>query len=59
MDCKTRKTMATYHALHQKANVERLHLLRKEGDQGLLSTEDCVNINYRALSQFLKISQEE
>ena len=59
MDRKTRKTMNMYQALHPRANVARLYLPRKEGGKGLLSAEECVNIESRALGQYLKTNQDE
>ena len=59
MDRKTRKIMTIYQALHPRANVDRLYLPRKEGGKGLLSAEECVNIESRALGQYLKMNQDE
>ena len=49
IDQKTRKQMTIHKALHPRANTDRLYITRKEGGRGLLSIEDCVNIENRAL----------
>lgn len=59
IDQKTRKHMTIHKSLHPRANTERLYITRKEGGRGLLSIEDCVNIENRALGQYLKTSEDE
>ena len=46
-------------ALHSRANVDRLYIPREEGGKGLMSIEECVNTEIRALGQYLQSSQEE
>ncbi|XP_068222045.1 uncharacterized protein [Palaemon carinicauda] len=58
-DQKTRKHMTIYKALHPRANTDRLYITRKEGGRGLLSIEDCVNIESRALGQHLETSEDK
>ena len=50
--------MYKYQTLHPRANVDRLHVSRK-GDEGLLSTEECVNIEIKAQRQYLKNRENE
>ena len=59
LDRKTRKFLNMYQALHPRANVDRLYLPRSEGGKGLLSIEDCVNIEKRSLGQYVKNSEDE
>ncbi|XP_066968151.1 uncharacterized protein [Macrobrachium rosenbergii] len=59
IDQKTRKHKTVHKALHPRANTDRLYITRKEEGRGLLSTEDCVNIESRALGQYLKISEDK
>ena len=59
IDRKTRKVMNMHRALHSRANVDRLYVPRKEGGRGLISIEECVNIESRALGQYLKTSEDE
>ena len=59
LDRKTRKMMTIHRALHPRANVNRLYAPRKEGGKGMISIEDCVNIESRALGQYLKNSEDE
>ena len=59
LDRKTRKALTMYKALHPRASTNRLYAPRKEGGKGLLSIEDCVNIENRALGQYLKKSEDE
>ena len=44
LDRKTRKLLTVNRALHPQADVDRLYGKRSEGGRGLLSIEDCVNI---------------
>ena len=59
LDRKTRKTMTMHRALHPRSNVNRIYAPRKDGGKGLLSIEDCVNIESRALGQYLKNSEDQ
>ena len=44
IDKKTRKLFTIYGALHPKSDVDRLYIPRKEGGRGLISIEDCVEL---------------
>ena len=44
VDRKTRKLLNNYRALHPQADVDRLYLKSKEGGRGLISVEDCVEM---------------
>ena len=44
MDRTRRKIMNMYNALHPRDSVARLYLPRKEGERGLMSVEDCVEL---------------
>ena len=49
MDQRTRKLMTMHKALHPRADVDRLHVSRKEGGRGLASVEDIVDASIRRL----------
>ena len=59
MDRKTRKVLNMYQALHPPSNVGRIYLPHSEGGKGLLSLEECVNVEKRFLGQFLKMKEGE
>ena len=59
MDRKTRKLMTIHRALHPRSSVARLYLPRKSGGRGMQSIEDCINIEKRALGQYLKHNEDE
>ena len=42
MDRRTGKILAMNSCLHTRSNVARLHLLRKEGERGLVGIEESV-----------------
>ena len=44
IDRKTRKLFTIYEALHPKSDVDRLYIPRKEGERGLISIKDCVEV---------------
>ena len=58
MDRKTIKLMTINKALHPRACVTRLYIPRRMGGRGMKSVEDCVNIEKRALGQYLKYSED-
>ena len=58
MDRKTRKLMTIHRALHPRSSVARLYLPRKSGGRGMQSIEDCINIEKRALGQYLKHNED-
>ena len=47
IDRKTRKLFTIYGALHPKSDIDRLYIPRKEGQRGLISIEDCVELAIR------------
>ena len=54
----TRKLFTIYGALHPKSDVDRLHILKKEGGRGLISIEGCVELAIRDLEVYVHGSQE-
>ena len=54
MDRRTRKTLAMNGCMHNRSNVARLYLPRKEGGRGLISTEECV-VKESALGDLQKV----
>ena len=58
IDRKTRKLMTIHRALHPRSSVARLYLPRKSGGRGMQSIEDCINIEKRALGQYLKHNED-
>ena len=49
IDRKTRKLFTIYGAVHSKSDVNRLYIPKKEGERGLISIEDCVELPLRGL----------
>ena len=58
MDVRTRKLLTMNGALHPRANVDRLYLKRNEGGRGLTSVEECVKMEEKGLSEYVKASEE-
>ena len=58
IDIKTRKLMTMNGSLHPRGNVGRLYLARKEGGRGLISCEECVNVEVQNLDKYLSDSEE-
>ena len=58
IDRKTRKLFTIYGALHPKSDVDRLYIPRKEGGRGLISIEDCVELEIRGLVVYVHGSEE-
>ena len=58
IDRKTRKFFTIYGALHPKSNVDRLHIPRKEEGRGLISIEDCVELEIKSLEVYVHRSEE-
>ena len=46
--------MAMHKALHPKDDVDRLHVLRKEGGRGLASIDDSVDTSIQRLKDFIE-----
>ena len=58
IDNKTSKLMTTNESLHPRENVGRLYLARKEGGRGLISCEECGNVEVQNLGKYLSESEE-
>ncbi|XP_068738999.1 uncharacterized protein [Montipora capricornis] len=58
LDRKTRKLLTINRAFHPQADVDRLYLKRAAGGRGLLSVEDCVNIEVGSLFRYIGESKE-
>ena len=60
LDRKTRKLLTINRAFHPQADVhvDRLYLKRAAGRRGLLSAEDCVNIEVGSLFRYIGKSKE-
>ena len=58
IDIKTRNLMTMNGSLHLRENVGRLYLARKEGGRGLISCEECVNVEVQSLDKYLSKSEE-
>ena len=44
--------------LRPRGNVGRLYLARKEGEKGLISCEECVNVEVQSLHKYFNESEE-
>ena len=58
-DVRTRKMITTAGMFHQKGDVDRLYLMRKEGDRGMISVEDCVRMEEKNLGRYMIESKEK
>ena len=58
LDSKTRKLLTINRAFHPQADVDRLYLKREAGWRGLLSAEECVNIEVGSLFKYIGESKE-
>ena len=58
IDRKTKKLFIIYGGLHPKPDVDRLHMLRKDGGRGLIAIEDCVELAVRGLEVYVHRSEE-
>ena len=56
VDRKTRKLLTIYRALHPQADVDRLYYKRADGGRGLISVEDCVEIEVNSLYSYVERS---
>ena len=54
IDINTRKLMTMNESLHQRENIGRLYLLRKEGGRGLIICEECINVEVQSLVKYLR-----
>ena len=53
-DVNTIKLMIMNGSLPRRGNVGRLHLARKEGERGLISSEECVNVEVQSFDKYLR-----
>ena len=58
MDRKTRKLLTTYRSMHPQADVDRLYLKRKNGGRGMISVEDCIDMETCNLKKYIQESKE-
>ena len=58
IDIETRKLMTINGSLHSRGNVGRFYLQKKEGGRGLISCEECVNVEVQSLDKYLSESKE-
>jgi hypothetical protein len=58
MDIKTRKRLTMNWAFHKRSNVDRLYMKRKVDGRGLMSVEECVRTEERALKEYVTGSDE-
>ena len=58
IDIRTRKIMTMAGMFHQKGDVDRLYLMRKDGGRGMISKEDCVRMEEKNLAQYIMRSKE-
>ena len=49
----TRKILTMHGAFHQKSDVDRLYLKRKDGERGLISVFDCVKLEEENLLKYV------
>jgi len=54
----TCKQMTLYKALHPHADVDRLYVPRRNGDRGLLSVSDTVNLEKHSLTSYVSKCKE-
>ena len=54
MDPRKRKLMTMHKALHQRDDVDRLYLSRKDGGRGLASIEDSVDALVQQLEDYIQ-----
>ena len=54
IDQRTRKLMTMHKALHPRDNVDRLYVLRKEGERGLASIEDSVGASIQRFEDYIQ-----
>ena len=59
IDRKTRKLMNMHRGLHPQVDVDRLYVKRAEGKRGMISVEDCVEIETNSLLQYIIESKEK
>eukprot|EP00112_Aurelia_sp_Birch-Aquarium-sp1_P017963 Seg422.8 transcript_id=Seg422.8/GoldUCD/mRNA.D3Y31 product="hypothetical protein" protein_id=Seg422.8/GoldUCD/D3Y31 len=58
LDGKPRKFLTIHQAFHCQGDVDRLYVKRSKGGRGLISVEDCVNIEINSLRKHVADSDE-
>ena len=58
IEIKTIKLMNMNGSLHPRGNDGRLYLARTEGERGLISCEECGNVEVQSLNKYLSESEE-
>ena len=58
MDTKMRKLLTIYRTLHPRADVDRLYFKRREGGRGLISVQNCVEVESGSLFAYASSSRE-
>ena len=58
IDRKTRKKMTMHRALHPQVDVDRLYIPRNNGDRGMTSGEDCVEMKVESFKKYVENSNE-
>lgn len=53
MDRKTRKLQTIHNAMHPQAHVHGLYMKRAEDGRGLISREDCVELECDSLAKYI------
>ena len=59
MDRKTRKLLTVYRAFHPQGDVDRLYFERCQGGRGLISVEDCVDVEVNSLQKYVETSDKK
>ena len=55
---RTRKIMTMAGMFHQKGDVDRLYLMKKDGGGGMISVEDCARMEEKNLARYIMRSKE-
>ena len=58
IDRKTRKLLTMYRALHPQADTDRLYMKREKGGRGMISIEDCIEMETHNMKEYLEKSEE-
>ena len=58
IDVRTRKILTMAGVFHQKGDVDRLYLSRRDGGRGMISIEDCLRMEEKNLARYVVNSNE-
>ena len=58
IDIRTRKVMTMAGMFHLKGDVDRLYLMRKDGERGMISVEDCMRTEEKNWARYIMRSKE-